>query len=206
MPIAVFMIQSIAFYVKVWVRIPVINLGLTHYFNSKNLTPPTLLMFMWPIFKFFKYFSKVLGNSISMTCWSTLVPPSDVELGDPPEKKESEKLGNAQVVHIQLSYVLLLLRPAHFKCQWLLQLTQQIVLPQSLHLSFCLALSTVGPGTARIIQADYGTENTYVAGIQRFICNNSDDSFAAEISFMYGRFVSNQRIECLVVSVVKGLY
>lgn len=50
-------------------------------------------------------------------------------------------------------------------------------------------------GTARIVRADNGTENTYVASIQRFLRNNSNDSFACDKSFMYGRSVSNQRIE-----------
>ena len=52
-----------------------------------------------------------------------------------------------------------------------------------------------GEGTARIVRADLGTENTYVAGIQRFLRNNSRDSFSKDMSFMYGRSVSNQRIE-----------
>ena len=50
-------------------------------------------------------------------------------------------------------------------------------------------------GTARIVRADCCTENCHAAGIQRFLRSNSDDSFAAEKSFMYGRSVSNQRIE-----------
>ena len=50
-------------------------------------------------------------------------------------------------------------------------------------------------GTARIVRADNGTENTYVAGLQRFFRHNSTDSFAGDKSFMYGRSVSNQRIE-----------
>lgn len=50
-------------------------------------------------------------------------------------------------------------------------------------------------GTAHIVRADLGTENTYVAGIQRFFRNNSSDSFAKDKSFMYGRSVSKQRIE-----------
>ena len=59
---------------------------------------------------------------------------------------------------------------------------------------FVDCISEVG-GTARIVRADCGTENCHVAGIQRFLRSNSDDSFAAEKSFMYGRSVSNQRIE-----------
>ena len=37
-------------------------------------------------------------------------------------------------------------------------------------------------GTARIVRADCGTENSHVAAIQRFLRNNSDDSFRAEKS------------------------
>ena len=50
-------------------------------------------------------------------------------------------------------------------------------------------------GTARIVRADLGTENTNVAGIQRFFRNNSRDSFSKDKSFMYGRSVSSQGIE-----------
>ena len=35
----------------------------------------------------------------------------------------------------------------------------------------------------------------YVAGIQRFLCNDYCDSFNKDKSFMYGRSISNQRIE-----------
>ena len=41
--------------------------------------------------------------------------------------------------------------------------------------------------TARIVRPDLGTENTFVAGIQRFLRNNSRDSFSKDKSFMYGR-------------------
>ena len=59
---------------------------------------------------------------------------------------------------------------------------------------FANCITEVG-GTARIVRADCGTENSHVAGIQRFLRNHSDDSFGAEKNFMYGRSVSNQRIE-----------
>ena len=42
---------------------------------------------------------------------------------------------------------------------------------------------------------DCGTENMYVAGMQRFFHRNDDDSFASVKSFMYGKSTSNQRIE-----------
>lgn len=50
-------------------------------------------------------------------------------------------------------------------------------------------------GTARKIRGDCGTENMYVAGMQRFFRRNDDDSFAGMKSFMYGKSTSNQRIE-----------
>lgn len=50
-------------------------------------------------------------------------------------------------------------------------------------------------GTSSIVRADYGTENVKVAGVQRFFRRDSYDSFAGSKSFMYGRSVSNQRIE-----------
>ena len=50
-------------------------------------------------------------------------------------------------------------------------------------------------GAPRIVRADPGTENCNVAGIQCFLRRNGSDSFAGEKSFMYGRSVSNQRIE-----------
>lgn len=43
-------------------------------------------------------------------------------------------------------------------------------------------------GTSRIIRADCGTENVYVAGLQRFFHNDNE-------SFLYGTSCSNQRIE-----------
>ena len=56
---------------------------------------------------------------------------------------------------------------------------------------FIDCIAEVG-GTARIVRADCGTENRHVAGIQCFLRSNSDNSFAAEKSFMYGRSVSNK--------------
>ncbi|XP_022804747.1 uncharacterized protein LOC111341967 [Stylophora pistillata] len=50
-------------------------------------------------------------------------------------------------------------------------------------------------GAPRTVRADNGTEKTYVAGFQRFLRNNSCDSFAKEKSFKYGRSASNQGIE-----------
>ena len=50
-------------------------------------------------------------------------------------------------------------------------------------------------GAPRTVRADNGTEKTYVAGFQRFLRNNSRDSFAKEKSFKYGRSASNQGIE-----------
>ena len=59
-------------------------------------------------------------------------------------------------------------------------------------------------GTARIVRADSGTENSRVAAIQRFPRNNWDDSFRAEKSFIYGRSVSNQRIEAWWFQLRRG--
>ena len=40
-------------------------------------------------------------------------------------------------------------------------------------------------GTARIVRADLGTENTYVAVIQRFLCNDSCDSFSKDELYVW---------------------
>lgn len=50
-------------------------------------------------------------------------------------------------------------------------------------------------GTPTILRSDCGTENCYVAAIQRFFREDHDDPLAGDSSFMYGRSVSNQRIE-----------
>ena len=50
-------------------------------------------------------------------------------------------------------------------------------------------------GVPYIVRGDYGTENVNVAAIQRFLRRDCDDALAGEKSFMYGRSVSNQRIE-----------
>lgn len=50
-------------------------------------------------------------------------------------------------------------------------------------------------GTPRIVRGDCGTENCYVDAIQRFFREGHGDVFAGDNSFMYGRSVSNQRIE-----------
>ena len=50
-------------------------------------------------------------------------------------------------------------------------------------------------GVPMILRGDRGTENSHVAGIQRFLRRNSCDAFSGTNSFMYGRSVSNQRIE-----------
>jgi hypothetical protein len=65
--------------------------------------------------------------------------------------------------------------------------------PAAIAKYFVECIKKVG-GTARIVRAEYGTENSYVAGIQRFMRHNSCDSFADK-SFLYSRSVSNQRIE-----------
>ncbi|KAJ7385288.1 hypothetical protein OS493_016362 [Desmophyllum pertusum] len=50
-------------------------------------------------------------------------------------------------------------------------------------------------GTARIIRGDGGTENVYVAALQRFFRRDGEDIWAEDNSFLYGKSVSNQRIE-----------
>ena len=50
-------------------------------------------------------------------------------------------------------------------------------------------------GTAMVIRADCGTENGYVAAVQRFIRRDGEDDWAGDASFIYGKSVSNQRIE-----------
>ena len=52
-----------------------------------------------------------------------------------------------------------------------------------------------GGGVPRILRADNGTENVNLAAIQRFFRREALDAFAGEKSFMYGKSVSNQRIE-----------
>lgn len=50
-------------------------------------------------------------------------------------------------------------------------------------------------GVPRIIRGDQGTENVNVAAMQRFFRCDAQDDFAGQKSFLYGRSVSNQRIE-----------
>ena len=50
-------------------------------------------------------------------------------------------------------------------------------------------------GVPRIVRADNGTENVNMATLQRFFRRETDDVFAGEKSFMYGKSVANQRIE-----------
>ena len=52
-------------------------------------------------------------------------------------------------------------------------------------------------GTAKLITADRGTENVNVAILQRFFRREGEDSRAGDDSFIYGKSVSNQRIELL---------
>lgn len=50
-------------------------------------------------------------------------------------------------------------------------------------------------GVPCVVRSDCGTENGNVASIQHFLRLNSNDSLAGEKSFMYGKSISNQRIE-----------
>ena len=46
-------------------------------------------------------------------------------------------------------------------------------------------------GTSRRIRADKGTENVNVEAMQRFFRRSSEDDFARDKSFKYGRSISN---------------
>ena len=59
---------------------------------------------------------------------------------------------------------------------------------------YCDCIKQVS-GVPRIVHANEGTENCKVAIIQCFLRRNGIDSFSGDTSFMYGRSVSNQRIE-----------
>ncbi|KAK2548520.1 hypothetical protein P5673_031305 [Acropora cervicornis] len=61
--------------------------------------------------------------------------------------------------------------------------------------SYFLACVKELVGVPRIIRGDQGTQNVNVAAIQRFFPYDDQDDFAGEKSFLYGRSVSNQRIE-----------
>ena len=61
--------------------------------------------------------------------------------------------------------------------------------------SFYLSCIKEVKGVPRILRGDRGTENVNVAGLQRFFRRNSLDNMAGNKSFLYGRSVSNQRIE-----------
>ena len=50
-------------------------------------------------------------------------------------------------------------------------------------------------GAPRKIRADRGVENVHIAGIQRFLRRNHGDGLAGSPSFIFGKSVSNQRIE-----------
>ena len=50
-------------------------------------------------------------------------------------------------------------------------------------------------GVPRIVRGDNGTEIVNMAAIQQFFRREAADAFAGDKSFMYGRSVSNQRIE-----------
>ena len=50
-------------------------------------------------------------------------------------------------------------------------------------------------GCPRRVRADWGTENSVLRDLQRFLRRNHNDSLADEKSFVYGQSVANQRIE-----------
>ena len=50
-------------------------------------------------------------------------------------------------------------------------------------------------GIPRVIRSDCGTENVYIAAIQRYLRRNGHDGMAGVKSFLYGKSTANQRIE-----------
>ena len=50
-------------------------------------------------------------------------------------------------------------------------------------------------GVPLVVRGDCGTENTYIAAVQRYLRKDCDDSIAGNKSFLYGKSVANQRIE-----------
>ena len=68
---------------------------------------------------------------------------------------------------------------------------------------FLDAIHSVGR-VPRILRADNGTENVHIAAFQRFFRREEVDAFAGEKSFMYGRSVSNQRIDAWWDQLRKG--
>ena len=56
------------------------------------------------------------------------------------------------------------------------------------------AVETLG-GCPKLCQTDRGTENTIMAGIQRFFRRNGNDELSGEKAHRYGSSVTNQRIE-----------
>ncbi|XP_053407984.1 uncharacterized protein LOC128559679 [Mercenaria mercenaria] len=51
-------------------------------------------------------------------------------------------------------------------------------------------------GCPTIVRADMGTENGIVCEFQRYLRQDDTDSFQGDKSFLYGKSVCNQRIEC----------
>ena len=47
-------------------------------------------------------------------------------------------------------------------------------------------------GTPCILRCDLGSENSHLAFVQPFLRRNGVDCYAGELSFRYGRSVSNQ--------------
>ena len=72
--------------------------------------------------------------------------------------------------------------------------TPTIILPLFLSTMLTVHVQQLG-GTARVIRADCGTENGYVAAVQRFIRRDDEDDWAGDDSFIYEESVSHQRIE-----------
>ena len=50
-------------------------------------------------------------------------------------------------------------------------------------------------GVPCVIRGDCGSENIYIAGVQRYLRKDDNDHFSGNKSFLYGKSVANQRIE-----------
>ena len=50
-------------------------------------------------------------------------------------------------------------------------------------------------GCPRVVRGDCGTENIHIAAVQRFLRRNCQNGSAGTKSFMYGKSITNQRIE-----------
>jgi len=50
-------------------------------------------------------------------------------------------------------------------------------------------------GVPCVVRGDCGSENVYIAGVQRYLRKDDNDHFSGGKSFLYGKSIANQRIE-----------